>query len=247
MTKKEAFRRLVEDVANCHICEKLVTLPHVHNSEYLENDDHGLSTEHPYINRWNLWQGGLDADIMVIGQDYGTKEDGNAFEVCNYTDTANPTDNRLKQLFKCAFGIDINSKDERLFFTNMANCYRHRKTSGGMNSAWLPICANKFMSRLIEIIRPKTIIVLGRAAFEALYCMEDLKIVCLDSVNGGKDSYSEIISHRFQIDLDGAKINVFPVFHPGSNSKINRSKEQQIKDWKRIAEHHEWRNRTDDK
>ena len=42
--KKDDFRRLVEDVSICHICERLVTLPHIENSECLENDDHGLDT-----------------------------------------------------------------------------------------------------------------------------------------------------------------------------------------------------------
>ena len=167
--KKDEFRRLVEDVSRCHICERLVTLPHIENSECLENDDHGLDTDHPYINRWNLWQGNLDADIMVIGQDYGQREDGKAIEVCSYVDTTNPTDVRLKELFNEAFRIDLNSNEAPLFFTNMANCYRKKRTSGGMHSGWLPICANKYMDRLIRIIRPKIIIVLGRSAFEALH------------------------------------------------------------------------------
>ena len=106
--KKDEFRRLVEEVSNCHICERLVTLPHIENSECLENDDHGLDTDRPYINRWNLWQGNLDADIMVIGQDYGQKEDGKAIEVCSYADTTNPTDVRLKELFKLCSKTDVN-------------------------------------------------------------------------------------------------------------------------------------------
>ena len=94
--KKDEFRRLVEDVSKCHICERLVTLPHLENSECLENDDHGLDTDRPYVNRWNLWQGNLDSDIMVIGQDYGQKEDGVAAEVCLHGDSSNRTDMNSK-------------------------------------------------------------------------------------------------------------------------------------------------------
>lgn len=54
----------------------MVTLPHSTKGEYLENDSHGLGTGVPYVNRWNIWQGNLDADIILIGQDYGQKEEG---------------------------------------------------------------------------------------------------------------------------------------------------------------------------
>lgn len=239
MSKQDEFRRLAEDVANCHICERLVTLPHLQSSERLENDDHGLGTERPYVNRWNLWHGNLDADIMVIGQDYGTKEDGNVFDGSIFANTTNPTDARLKNLFMGALRIDLNAKETPLFFTNMANCYRKKRTSGGMHSGWLPICANKYMERLIRIIRPKIVIVLGRSAFEALHCMEGLLVKCIDPVKSGKESYVEMIQHRYQIELDNEKIEVFPVFHPGANSQMNRTFDQQLDDWKRIANHYE--------
>ena len=234
--KRDDFRRLVEDVSICHICERLVTLPHIQNSECLENDDHGLDTDRPYINRWNLWQGNLDADIMVIGQDYGQKEDGVAIEVCSYADSTNHTDRKLRELIECAFDKSIDEMP--LFFTNMANCYRKKRTSGGMHSGWLPICANKYMERLIRIVRPKIIIVLGRSAFEALHCMDELSVKCLDPIKSGKESYAEMIQHRYQIDLGDEKIDVFPVYHPGANSQINRAFEQQLEDWKKISKYY---------
>ena len=236
--KKDEFRHLVEDVSKCHICERLVTLPHIENSERLENDDHGLDTDRPYINRWNLWQGNLDADIMVIGQDYGQKEDGVAIEVCSWSDKTDQTNIRLKALFKEAFEIDLDSNEIPLFFTNMANCYRKKRTSGGMHSGWLPICANKYMERLIRIIRPNIIIVLGRSAFEALHCMENLSVQCLDPIKSCEESYAEMIQHFYQIDLGDKKIDVFPVYHPGANSQMNRTFEQQLEDWKKISEHY---------
>lgn len=235
--KNERFKALAEDVCRCHICENLVTLPHLKNSEKLINDDHGLNDKQPYVNRWNLWQGDLNADIMVIGQDYGQMEDDPNFNR-SIGDDSNPTDKKLKQLFQTCFNFDLDSKTAPLFFTNMANCYRVQRTSGGMHSGWLPLCANKFMARLIRIIRPKIIIVLGRVAFEAFYCMDGLPLICLDAAEKGKESFDEIIQHRYRLDLDGENIDVFPVFHPGSNSQINRTFDRQLEDWKKIAEHY---------
>ena len=173
---------------------------------------------------------------MVIGQDYGQKEDGVAIEVCSYADSTNHTDRKLRKLIECAF--DKSMDEMPLFFTNMANCYRKKRTSGGMHSGWLPICANKYMERLIRIIRPKIIIVLGRSAFEALHCMQNLSVKCLDPIKSGKESYAEMIQHRYQIDLGDKKIDVFPVYHPGANSQMNRTFEQQLEDWKKISKYY---------
>ena len=239
MDKKTEFINLAKDVSNCHICERLQTLPHLQKGEWLENDDHGLNTDIPYVNRWNIWQGNLDADIMLIGQDYGQKEESTVLDFYNFADTTNPTDKRLKDLFKASFGWDIDTDNAPLFFTNMANCYRKHRTSGGMHSAWLPICANKFMERLIRIIQPKIIIVLGRITFEALHCMEGLRVKCIDPLESGSPSFSETIQHHYQIDLNGTAIEVFPVFHPGANSQMNRTFDEQVADWNRIAKYYD--------
>lgn len=236
--KKDEFRLLVEDVARCHICEKLVTESHLPSSERLENDDHGLDTDTPYVSLWNLWQGNLDAEIMVIGQDCGTKEEGNIFETRKYADMTDPSERRLKRLFKKAFGIDLDSGEATLFFTNTANCYRRQKTSGTAPSACLPICANKFMARLIRIIRPKIVVILGRAAFEALQCMEDLPLICLDPSNRKAISFVETMHHRYQFDLDGTPIKVFPVYYTGAHCQMNRAEVRQLEDWKQIAQYY---------
>lgn len=237
--KKDEFIQLAKDVSKCHICENMTTHPHLSNSEYLENDTHGLNTDTPYINRWNLWQGNLDADIMVIGQDYGQLDDGSNYDLWKSGTYTNFTDVSLKKLFDKAFSINIDATDSPLFFTNMANCYRKQKTTGEMHSGWLPICSNKYMARLIKIIRPKIIIVLGRATFEALHCMEDLSVKCSDICITGKATYAEIIKHQYHILLDNFTIKVFPVYHPGANSQINRNFDEQLKDWKNIAEYYE--------
>ena len=232
--KQNQFLQLVLDVSKCHICENMCTVPYLENREYLENDSHGLDTNTPYVNRWNVWQGNLDADIMVIGQDYGQKEEGSSLEIWNKEAHSEPTDKKLTELFQLAFGIDVNEKEVPLFFTNIANCYRKRSTTGGVHSGWLPICANKYMERLIRIVQPKIIIVLGRTAFEALYCMENLTVKCSDIQPQGGTSFAEIIKHRYYLDLDGKNIAVFPVYHPGANSQRNRSFDEQISDWDEI-------------
>ena len=228
MDKKTAFRQLCEDVSRCHLCQQMVSPPHCANGEYLENDDHGLDTDMPYVNLWNLWRYDLDAEILVIGQDYGTRVD----TVPIFVD---PTEEALKILFSNAFGVNVTDPNAAVFFTNAANCYRHNKTTGGTHSGWLPICANKFFGRLISIIQPKIIIALGGEAFNALTCLDGLPLTCRNPQNNVADTLSERMKHDYFLTLDGVEIPVFPVYHTGALGRRNRSMDKQIEDWKRIA------------
>ena len=236
----ELFRELAEDVAKCNVCANMLVNPHSVNSECLENDDHGLDTDTPYVNLWNLWQGDLDADIMVIGQDFGQKEDSDSFiDVWKNGTYTNATDVALRHLFSSAFGIDIDHSEVPLFFTNMANCYRKQKTTGGIHNGWLPICVHKYMARLINIVRPKVVIVLGQVAFEALFCMDGLTVKCLNQDKASADKFSEKMQYSFWIQLGDEETRVFPVYHPGANSKRNRTLAEQEQDWIRIAEYYD--------
>lgn len=234
MNKKAEFLKLVQDVSECHVCEHMITNPHSDNGECLLNDEHGLNTDKPYVNLWNLWNGNLDADIMVIGQDFGTKEEAehlqNEWKAGTYS---NHTDRNIRDLFEKVFSIDVDSDRAPLFFTNMANCYRRNISTGEMHSGWLPICANKFMGRLIEIIMPKVIIVLGQKTFEAFFCIEGHPIRCVSNNSQG-NSFSDIVSASYQIEFGNKAIDVFPVYHPGAYSQRNRKFNEQVSDWKRI-------------
>ena len=243
MTKKELFYQLACDVSDCHLCENMRVKPYSEKSEVLLNISQGTNAEEPFVNLWNLWQGNLDADIMVIGQDFGHidhnavdseietfKKEWRSGKYKNYTDT------HLRDLFKYAFDIDINHENTPLFFTNMANCYRKNSTTGGIHSGWLPVCANKFMGRLIDIIEPKFIITLGRNTFEAMACIDGARLECTDYNNEvEKDTFETIIKHTYNLQIKGKQIPIFPVFHPGANSNINRNYDMQLRDWKRIA------------
>jgi DNA polymerase len=237
MDKEAEFLKLVQDVSQCHLCANMVTMPHSMHGECLVNDDHGLPQSMPYVNLWNLWHGNLNADIMVIGQDFGQREDvEDCLSQWKSGEYKSQTDKALCRLFQKAFNIDVNQENEPLFFTNMANCYRKQKTTGSLHSGWLPICANKYMARLIEIIRPRIIIVLGQAAFEAMFCLENMPIQCIgDPDVVAKETLSDMMRHQYQLVLDDLSIKVFPVYHPGPYSRSNRSEDMQLRDWKSIA------------
>lgn len=132
----------------------------------------------------------------------------------------------------------------------MVCCYRNigNATSGADKfcSEWLSLCANKYMGELIDIIQPKVIITLGEKTFNAMTCIDGMKLRCIDSVSLDKIDkvkFADIIEHKYELISDAKKVRVFPVYHPGSNSNINRKlKEVDVKekgksqeaDWRKI-------------
>lgn len=225
--KKILFSDLCKDVRKCTACKNVMFSPNFEESNCLVHVENNGKEE--CVNLWNCWQGSLDAKIMVIGQDYGVAN--GEFE----------TDRFLAKLFKESFGIDINKKDERLFFTNIANCYRKSKSTGSFNKGCLAICSSKFIGRLIKIIFPKIIIVLGQETFNALAFCENAKLVCKNPAKENeKNSFVDIISHEYELVFDdGQAISVFPVFHPGALGKRNRNIDLQLEDWKKINKFYE--------
>lgn len=252
--KEEKYIELVKDIKDCRICQNIKAPAYCEDGECLINDSHGITAgqdihiediqiEDIYVNRWNMWQGSLDADIMVIGQDFGRitigdadrpekhrwwKEDGQS-DMEKLLEWESPTDKNLYRIFKEVFGEKflLTNKCDQLFFTNIACCYRQKKTSGTANEAWYILCARKFLGRLIQIIEPKLIICLGQQVFEALGCCEDARIVCMDGKKPeGEMPLKELLGaendYHFGLETGDRTILTAVVFHPGANRVRNR-------------------------
>lgn len=259
--KEEKYIELIKEMRMCRICQDIKAPAYCENGECLINDSHGIisgqeaDVDKIYVNRWNMWQGSLDADIMVIGLDFGRimigsinepeehrwwRESGQADDE-KVSEWKSPTDENLYRIFKEVFGEGflLTERCDKLFFTNVACCYRQKRTSGVANDAWYPFCARKYMGRLIQIIEPKLIIALGLQVFEALGCCENGRILCTDEVKPkGKLSLKELINtqkpYHFELILGDNRIELAPVFHPGTNRNMNRKPEDEYADWERI-------------
>lgn len=274
--KEEQYLNLVRRISQCKKCEDLATRDKQNSGLDNRAKDSGV------INLWNCWQGSLDAKIIVMGQDYGcyperkesrkrcynieTCKSGKAWilneDEKRISDSKSAkkywgaTDANLWILFCKVFGVDIAVKRDSLFFTNMACCYRKpkEKTSGSINSCWLPYCSSYFMGELLGIIKPKAIIALGKPVLDALKYCKDSKFICQENSNVDatmSDKYSNLIAFDYFLQLPEVdKIRVFPVYHPGAYSTVNRpmtgkypeDKDCQVADWMKIKKWLEDRN-----
>ena len=237
MEKKEQYDRLVSDV----------------RTDYL-NNDHELKwcEECKEINLWTYWQGRnhMDAQIMLVGQDWGCPWDNQSAMAVMETVRAindgraayymtgndNPTDNLLIHLFQ-TIGFDIKQDEPRLFFTNFVLGYRAKGTSGNFKSSWATADA-KYFRRLVEIIRPRVLLCLGR---DTAKCV--LECYGLSLPKGNYNNVIESNSTPFRVVLsDGSFSYIFALAHCGVMGTLSRNKgtgkkllpDLQVRDWSHI-------------
>jgi hypothetical protein len=215
-TKKVLYKEIVEDRKKHVFADTEIKNP----SELgITNDDH--------LNAWSYWHGDLNAEILLIGQDFGDysyyiNNDGK-------DDPKNPTSLNLNILFKQA-GIDIGDTDNptenaKLYFTNAVLGAK----SGGMATAikkdWYADTATKFLKPLIDLVQPKIIIAMGSIAYDAVSIIYNIE----------KKAMKDVIETNPILLPDNKKL--FVVYHCSNLGIANRNFELQKADWKKIGEH----------
>lgn len=180
------------------------------------------------LNPWELWCGNLDAEIVVIGQDFSDKDyfienlDSNWQKEIN-----SPTNKTLQALFEnLGYEIDlpqnqIVNKSKPLFFTNAVLGIKQNGMTGAIKEKWYRDTAKQFIKELINIIHPKYIITLGKHAYNMMCIAYDLEAEKLFK----NVKLEQNINQNFQW---------FAVSHCSPTGRINRNLEKQHEDWKEM-------------
>ncbi|MBA2876243.1 uracil-DNA glycosylase family protein [Thermaerobacillus caldiproteolyticus] len=214
--KKESYQLLVKERKLCSACNGVANPSKIMNGVF-DNEDQ-------CIGPWSKLKGDLNAKVMVIGQDWGNEE-----YYIHQQGKPNPdnfTNKRLKDLLEIA-GFDFDTTP--MFFTNAILCMKKTKGLGGsVKTSWFRNCFD-FLVKQIKIVNPDVLITLGSKPFEALKPL----------YTNGCPSFKDAVNQREPIflDMNGSIIKHFPVYHCGKNGFRNRSKQDQINDWKRIRDY----------
>lgn len=238
--KVKSYRQLIENIKNC---PKLSDCNSSRSSKAIQLEKCPFCSE---VNLWSYWQGGinnLDADILLVGQDWGnyhdTKYDGifkSPDSFFKYPFKENPTDKNLSNLFAVlGDAYDISkSNNPKVFFTNLVLCYRKGSgISGGFRQKWARNCSGYFV-KLVGIIQPKVIICLGRSVFDA--------VVRAAGNKPPKCDYNYTISKGAQmLTFNNTTCAVFPMAHCGILGTRNRNDTKELSvqtsDWSKIKEY----------
>lgn len=174
---------------------------------------------------WSLWQGNLDAGLLVLGQDWG---DENYFVKNQGRDTDdNPTNRSLRRLLS-HIGLDPGPPSapltQPLFFTNAVLGLKSGGMSTELKNIWLRHSSVHFTAPLIDIVQPRLIVTIGISAFKALRLI--FPFLPYESMNG-------LLKYP-PFHLPGKRI-LFAMAHCGGLGLANRTMEEQLRDWQKIG------------
>ena len=214
-SKRVEYQTLVQLRKQCRDCPGLV------NPSRYDYDS-------AQIGPWSRWQGNLDAELMVVGQDWGTTKFFVKWEG-NDPPAGNPTNDNLRRLLN-SIGIDIGppgvDQEGQIFLTNVILCLKEGTLQAPVDEQWAPRCGEKFLRPLIEIVEPKVVVALGQQSYKAI-----LGAYAMDY--GRPKTYRMVVESGYRTLPDG--VLLFPVYHCGAfGVNINREMSEQLEDWARV-------------
>ncbi len=220
MNKIEAYESLVEARKRCTRCNGLSNPALVENGKYDSNQ----------IGPWSRWQADLSAHFLVVGQDWG---DVSYFLKWEGRDqpSGNPTNENLQVLLEniqIKIGKPCESQNQVIFFTNLILCLKEGGLQAQVKDEWFNNCTCAFIRPLVQIIKPKAILSLGKKVSESILDLYNIE-------HPKNKKLSEMMVHS-PYALTSSMV-LFPLYHCGAGSvNRNRPMSAQINDWIKIAE-----------
>jgi len=232
-----------------------------------------LLRQYPFVNQteplpnnlWSMWQGNPNAEVMVVGQDWGgqalLKEGVEEARKRGVPGVAHFDKNTNKHLVELLSSIDIHVEPadrypqrQVCYFTNAALCLRgeggmQKEPTNGDISVWLNECRENTRALIEDVVHPKVVIALGEGVFKSILTSfrgpeADVIMRGMRAERKGKSGYARIVESTYPVWLTEPHgsvpgIRLFPVYHCGNlvvNTKT-RAIDKQKEDWNKIQQH----------
>lgn len=219
-TRERQYFDLVQERRSCFACGD-----ELKNPACVEDEKHDSN----HIGPWSIWQGNLQANLVVVGQDWGTIKyfQDHEGEDQKY---GNRTNENLRKLLT-SIGINIEpprtSQAQQIFLTNAIMCLKRGTLQAPVKDEWFQNCGPRFLRPLIQIIKPKVVVALGMRAYKAILQAYSIP-------------YKKTGVYRKAVDAGSLElpddILLFPVYHCGAwITNTHRKMDAQLRDWERIG------------
>lgn len=235
--KSKEFDDLIKQMGKCQKClnmhkgEKDCSLINIY-----EQEEFALNI--PSI--WTDWPNRLDANIMIIGQDWGPIRDmqrlnqeylksmsKDSWKALMESEKSLTKKMLTKYLLESAKINNINTTEDyinNIYITNAIMCARKGNNYRGDNIKLKECTLNcrEYLKRQIEIVKPKVIMTLGYYPLLSIASVYGFVI---------PNTMREVIQNMPVIKMDD--LVIIPAYHP----TVQISKEKQLEQYKRIWEY----------
>jgi len=216
-SKTDDYTKLVLARKSCNVCSGLTNPARCAKGAFDSSE----------IGPWTRWQGNLNANLMVVAQDWG---DVAAFQKQDGIDWDNSETNRVLRdlLAAIGFNIDLPSSSTGrglLFFTNAILCLKRGGAQAAVKTQWFRNCGAQFLKPQIEIVKPRVVICLGQRAYDAVLRAYSRKpLPFREAVDGHQPT---ILPNN---------VAAFAVYHCGRRIRnMYRTMDEQKRDWQLIG------------
>lgn len=217
--KLQQYEAIVSARKSCVLCT---------SKDFLNPSDATLRKwDSQQIGPWTRWLGDLDAQVMIIGQEWG---DTKGFKKQKGLDLASSaTNRRLRELLAHA-GVVVPDVSETsgktgVFLTNAALCLKRGGCQAPVRDEWFTNCGLAFLRPQIELVAPRAVVTLGERAYSAV------------------TSAFEMPRMRFRDAVDGPPVplpngsTMVPVYHCGARMRNTKRRDPaQLTDWLRVRD-----------
>jgi uracil-DNA glycosylase family 4 len=213
------YRALVDARKRCRLCKQLENPSECAGGIYDSEE----------IGPWSQWQGNLNAELLIVGQDWG---DTRYFiRSSGYEPKTSRTNSTLMTLL-AAVGIRIDEPSKRLgrgaavFLTNAVLCLKTGGAQAKVDASWFANCGSRFLRPTIDLIAPRVVVSLGQWAYRGISAAYSLKKMTFNAAVEKRDGFT------FQ-----GRTKYFPMYHCGARIlNTHRSMKEQLHDWERVRE-----------
>jgi hypothetical protein len=192
------------------------------------------------IGPWTRWAGDLDADLMVVGQDWG---DVAYFVAQQGMDSPrNPTNIALAGLLASAGrplppvptssspGALGANRQAGVYLTNALLWLKTGGLSAKVKDEWFEGDSTILLLEQIAIVQPRVVVALGQQAHRTILRAFDLPLP--------RGTFRSVVEAEEGTPLPGLRggVRLFGVYHCGARvQNTHRSLQQQDQDWQRIS------------
>lgn len=157
-SKQILIDELKKNIASCDLCLKNSCKSRYLVNPFQEYKEYSMLVEPITTNYWSDTYPNLNADIMFIGQDWGSISHLEKYIMNGRKEIGNKTFDNIKE------GIEYAGIQEKVILINSVMCLRKGEKisdNDDFDKSFISNC-KKFLTKHIEIINPKVIVTLGQ-------------------------------------------------------------------------------------